>query len=45
MEIRKAKLADLPRMMEIYAEARAYMRRNGNPTQWANGYPSEERRY
>ncbi len=43
MEIRKANLADLPRMMEIYADARAYMRDHGNATQWAGGYPSEER--
>ena len=43
MEIRKAEFADLPRMMEIYAQARDYMRRNGNPTQWVNGYPSEEK--
>ena len=43
MEIRKAELADLPRMMEIYAEARNYMRANGNPNQWVNGYPTEER--
>lgn len=43
MEIRKAELADLSRMMEIYADARAYMRNHGNATQWAGGYPSEER--
>ena len=43
MEIRKALLGDLPRMMEIYADARAYMRSHGNPTQWTGGYPSEER--
>ena len=43
MEIRKAEFADLPRMMEIYADARDYMRLNGNPNQWVNGYPSEER--
>ena len=43
MEIRKAEFTDLPRMMEIYAEAREYMRLNGNPTQWVNGYPSEEK--
>ena len=43
MEIRKAALADLPRMMEIYAGAREYMRANGNPNQWVGGYPSEDR--
>ena len=41
MEIRKAEFADLPRMMEIYAEARNYMCANGNPKQWVSGYPSE----
>ena len=43
MEIRKAEFADLPRMMEIYAQAREYMRANGNPNQWINGYPSREK--
>lgn len=43
MEIRKTEFADLPRIMEIYADARAYMRNHGNVTQWAGGYPSEER--
>ena len=43
MEIRKAEFGDLDRMMEIYADARAYMRDHGNATQWAGGYPSEGR--
>ena len=43
MEIRKAEMSDLPRMMEIYAQAREYMRANGNPNQWINGYPSREK--
>jgi len=34
MEIRKATLADLDRMMEIYAYARAFMASHGNPNQW-----------
>lgn len=42
MEIRKADFADLPRMMEVYADAREYMRNHGNAAQWAGGYPSEE---
>lgn len=41
MEIRKAVLEDLPRIMEIYDHARAFMRETGNPTQWGNGYPAE----
>lgn len=43
MEIRKANLTDLPQVMKIYADARAYMRDHGNATQWAGGYPSEGR--
>ena len=34
MKIRKTTTADLPRVMEIYATSREYMRQNGNPTQW-----------
>lgn len=40
--IRPAGLGDLPLVMEIYDYARAFMRANGNVTQWVNGYPSEE---
>ncbi|MBQ2767517.1 MAG: GNAT family N-acetyltransferase [Clostridia bacterium] len=39
--IRKAIPADLPDILRIYEEARGYMRTQGNPTQWANGYPAE----
>ena len=42
MEIRKATLNDVPRMMEIYASARRFMVDNGNPTQWEDGYPQRE---
>ncbi|MBO5275325.1 MAG: GNAT family N-acetyltransferase [Clostridia bacterium] len=42
MEIRHATPADLSRVMEIYAEGRAYMRENGNHEQWNGAYPSEE---
>lgn len=41
MEIRHATKEDLPVLMEIFAEARAYMRENGNRQQWQGGYPSE----
>ena len=34
MEIRKSTLEDLPRIMEIYAYAREFMARTGNPNQW-----------
>ena len=40
--IRPANLSDLPRLLEIYAAARAYMRQTGNPTQWGSRYPAEE---
>ncbi len=37
--IRKAKKEDLPRLLEIYDIARAFMRANGNMTQWNAQYP------
>lgn len=40
--IRKAVLADLPRILEIYADARQYMRLSGNPNQWWDYHPAEE---
>ena len=42
MQIRHTQYQDLPRLLEIYEEARAFMRQQGNPTQWTNGYPSKE---
>jgi RimJ/RimL family protein N-acetyltransferase len=42
MDIRKTKNEDIHRIMEIYEKARKYMRLNGNPTQWPDGYPSLE---
>lgn len=42
MGIRPAKYEDLPRILEIYAIGRAYMRSTGNMQQWAGGYPQEE---
>ena len=39
MKIRATELKDLPRVMEIYDYARAFMRTNGNVTQWIGGYP------
>ena len=40
-QIRLAVVSDLPRILEIYAAARNFMRKTGNPTQWAGGHPSE----
>ncbi len=42
MEIRQATSGDLPRLMELYDAARAFMRRCGNTVQWVGGYPSRE---
>lgn len=42
MEIRKAKKEDLPEILKIYEGARAFMKQNGNPTQWGNEYPQAE---
>ncbi|TAH75017.1 MAG: GNAT family N-acetyltransferase [Anaerolineaceae bacterium] len=42
MEIRKTVMDDLDKVMEIYDNARGYMRENGNANQWINGYPSIE---
>ncbi len=43
MEIRKAAAGDLARIMEIYADARDFMVKTGNPRQWARrNWPPEE---
>lgn len=38
--IRLAVKEDLPRILEIYASARRFMREQGNPNQWKEGYPA-----
>jgi len=35
-------MEDIPAMMELYAQARVFMRENGNPNQWDDSYPSRE---
>jgi len=40
IEIRKGTEADIDGIMACYEQARRYMRRMGNTTQWVNGYPS-----
>ncbi|MBQ6602021.1 MAG: GNAT family N-acetyltransferase [Eubacterium sp.] len=40
--IRPAQITDLPRLAEIYEDAKVFMHENGNPTQWAGGYPNLE---
>lgn len=41
MEIRKATPADLPALREVFTAAKAIMRADGNPTQWAGAYPDD----
>lgn len=41
-EIVTATETDLPRILEIYDIAKAYMRANGNPNQWNGAYPDPE---
>ena len=42
MEIRRASLLNLERIMDIYANARGFMAKNGNPHQWGRSWPPEE---
>lgn len=42
MKIRKTRPEDLAQVMEIYAIARAFMAKTGNPGQWGDGHPQEE---
>ena len=39
--IRKTTFDDIPCLMEMFREARAFMAANGNPQQWGDGYPDE----
>ena len=40
--IRLAKPADLNEIEKIYEQARHFMIRSGNPTQWVSGYPQRD---
>ena len=42
MTIRQAKAGDLARILNIYADARAFMQAHGNPDQWGANYPPED---
>lgn len=42
MQVRRAEIEDIERIMEIYRLAKQYMKTSGNPTQWVNGYPQRE---
>ena len=35
-------MEDIPAMMDLYAQARVFMREHGNPNQWDDSYPSRE---
>lgn len=41
MIIRKSTYDDIDRMLEIYDQAREFMRASGNPGQWVDGYPKK----
>ncbi len=41
MDVRTATLSDLPCVLKLYADARAYMAEQGNPHQWEDRYPAE----
>lgn len=42
LDIVKASLSDLDRLMEIFDTARRFMASTGNANQWINGYPQRE---
>lgn len=42
MTIRLATIEDVDAANEIYEDARAFMKKNGNPTQWGDTYPGRE---
>ncbi len=43
MEIRHSQYEDLPRILQIYENARQFMRENGNPRQWGMlNWPHED---
>lgn len=41
MQIVHAEMKHLGEVLAIYAAARRYMKENGNPDQWGDGYPPE----
>ncbi|USR80143.1 GNAT family N-acetyltransferase [Arcanobacterium pinnipediorum] len=41
MQIRPGKYDDVATISEIYSSAREFMKRSGNPDQWADDYPSQ----
>ena len=43
MKVRKSTYSDFPEIMKIYSYARELMKKNGNPTQWGDKFPREEK--
>lgn len=43
MIVRNSTYEDLPEIRKVYANGREIMRRNGNPTQWGDKFPTEEK--
>lgn len=43
MTIRKTTKQDVEILMQLFAEARQYMKEQGNPNQWKNNRPTKER--
>lgn len=41
--IRNAQAEDLPEILAIYEQARTFMAKNGNPTQWGSTEPPKEK--
>ena len=39
--VRKTQIDDLPAVLQLYRQAREFMKANGNPTQWKDNRPSE----
>ena len=42
MRIRKARVEELSKLLQIYDDARKYMRAHGNAEQWSGGYPGKD---
>ena len=42
MTVRNSEERDVPRLMELFRQAREIMRADGNATQWAGEYPSRD---
>lgn len=40
--LRQTRVSDMPRLQQIFASARNFMRGSGNPNQWSDDYPSVE---